>query len=242
MGIFPGAGRFLAQNEASWTQQQKPPSLDRHLVLTRFHHASTLTPHASHLQPIARRLRSINGSQRVVCRALCSPLDRALLHAPPVADGYNSFIGSLRTKTNLSPDLLELSICRIGVLNKAIYEWNIHGPLALKAGVSVNELSDVAALPTFTDEEQSRKAWAHSVLTRTQKAVIKYTDEMTVRVAVSDEVFQELHEVLPSDRSIVELTATVAGYNCVSRFLVALDVGEHNDGEMKSPQHMVENA
>ncbi|KAJ6145484.1 hypothetical protein N7470_009379 [Penicillium chermesinum] len=241
MGIFPGAGRFLAQNEASWTQQQKPPSLDRHLVLTRFHHASTYAPREpppadSEAAQIYQRI-----SARRVPRPLL-PLDRALLHAPPVADGYNSFIGSLRTKTNLSPDLLELSICRIGVLNKAIYEWNIHGPLALKAGVSVNELSDVAALPTFTDEEQSRKAWAHSVLTRTQKAVIKYTDEMTVRVAVSDEVFQELHEVLPSDRSIVELTATVAGYNCVSRFLVALDVGEHNDGEMKSPQHMVENA
>jgi alkylhydroperoxidase family enzyme len=159
-----------------------------------------------------------------------------------VADGYNSFIGSLRTKTNISPDILELSICRVGVLNKAVYEWNIHGPLALKAGVSVNELSDVATLPTFTDEDHSREAWARSVLTRTQRAVVKYTDEMTVRVAVTDEVFQELQEVLPSDRAIVELTATIAGYNCVSRFLVALDVGEHNDGDMKSPQDMIETA
>lgn len=170
------------------------------------------------------------------------PLDLALLQAPPVADGYNSFIGSLRTKTNISPDILELSICRIGVLNKAVYEWNIHGPLALKAGVSVNELGDVAALPTLSGEEHSRRAWATSVLTRTQKAVIRYTDEMTVRVAVSDEVFQELHEVLQSDRAVVELTATIAGYNCVSRFLVALDVGENNDDEMETPQNMIESA
>ncbi|BCS30590.1 carboxymuconolactone decarboxylase family protein [Aspergillus puulaauensis] len=183
--------------------------------------------------------------QRISARRLprpLLPLDLALLQAPPVADGYNSFIGSLRTKTNISPDILELSICRIGVLNNAVYEWNIHGPLALKAGASVSELSDVAALPTLTDEENARKAWASSVLSRTQEAVIRYTDEMTVRVAVSDKVFQELHEVLPSDRAIVELTATIAGYNCVSRFLVALDVGEHNDGEMESPQNMIESA
>lgn len=169
------------------------------------------------------------------------PLDLALLHAPPVADGYNSFIGSLRTKTNIAPDILEICICRIGILNGAVYEWNIHGPLALNAGVSVNELNDVATLPTFSDQgEQSRQAWIRSSLTRTQQAVIKYTDEMTARVAVSDEVFAELHEVLPSHREVVELTATIAGYNCVSRFLVALNVGEHNGGEMKSPQTMAE--
>lgn len=171
------------------------------------------------------------------------PLDLALLHAPPVADGYNSFIGSLRTKTNIAPDILEICICRIGILNGAVYEWNIHGPLALKAGVSVNELNDVAALPTFSDQgEHLRQAWARSSLTRTQQAVIKYTDEMTARVAVSDEVFQELHDVLPSHREAVEVTATIAGYNCVSRFLVALDVGEHNDGEMKTPQSMAESS
>lgn len=182
--------------------------------------------------------------QRISARRLprpLVPLDLALLHAPPVADGYNSFIGSLRTKTSIAPDILEISVCRIGVLNKAVYEWNIHGPLALKAGVSVNELNDVATLPAFTDGgEHSRQAWTRSVLKRAQQTVIKYTDEMTTRVAVSDEVFQELHEVLPSHREVVELTTTIAGYNCVSRFLVALNVGEHNEGEMKSPQNMAE--
>jgi len=32
-----------------------------------------------------------------------------------------------------------------------------------------------------------------------------------------------------SEQEIVELTATVASYNMVSRFLVALDVGEQNN-------------
>jgi len=199
-------------------------------------------PYASR-EPPPTDSEAIQIYQRIVARRSprpLLPLDLALLQAPPVADGYNSFIGALRTNTNISPDILELSICRIGVLNKAVYEWNIHGPLALKAGVSVKELNDLAALPTFTDEEHSQNTWASSVHNRTQKAVIRYTDEMTVRVVVSPEVFQELQEVLPSDRAIVELTATIAGYNCVSRFLVALNVGEHNDGKMKSAQDMIE--
>lgn len=181
--------------------------------------------------------------QRISARRLprpLIPLDLALLHAPPVADGYNSFIGSLRSKTSIAPEILEISICRVGILNKAVYEWNIHGPLALKAGVTVNELEDVATLPTFTDKgECSRAAWASSSLTRTQKAVVKYTDEMSRNVKVSNGVFRELQEALSSNREIVELTATIAGYNCVSRFLVALDVGEHNEREMNKPQDML---
>ncbi|OGM46858.1 hypothetical protein ABOM_005036 [Aspergillus bombycis] len=62
------------------------------------------------------------------------PLDLTLLHAPQVADGYNSFVGALRSKTILHADFLELSISRIAVLNKAVYEWNIHAPLALTPG------------------------------------------------------------------------------------------------------------
>jgi hypothetical protein len=40
------------------------------------------------------------------------------------------------------------------------------------------------------------------------------------------------------DREVVELTATVAAYNCVSRFLVALDVGECNGTAMKAVRDM----
>jgi len=41
----------------------------------------------------------------------------------------------------------------------------------------------------------------------------------------------------PREREMVEVTATVAAYNCVSRFLVALEVGERvweGDEEKKS--------
>lgn len=55
-------------------------------------------------------------------------------------------------------------------------------------------------------------------------AVLTYTDAMTLTVTVLDEVFANLKKHF-SEREVVEITATIAAYNCVSRFLVALDVG-----------------
>ncbi|UKZ62817.1 uncharacterized protein TrAtP1_004052 [Trichoderma atroviride] len=65
------------------------------------------------------------------------------------------------------------------------------------------------------------------LLSEKQWAVLVYTDEMTRTVQVKDETFAALKRHF-SDQEVVEITATVAAYNCVSRFLVALDVGEKN--------------
>lgn len=65
------------------------------------------------------------------------------------------------------------------------------------------------------------------LLTEKQWAVVRYTDAMTRDVRVGEEVFGELKRLF-SEQEIVEITATIACYNCVSRFLVALDVGERN--------------
>ena len=56
-------------------------------------------------------------------------------------------------------------------------------------------------------------------------AVLQYTDAMTLGCIVPEAKFKALKEQF-SDREVVEITATVSAYNCVSRFLVALDVGE----------------
>jgi alkylhydroperoxidase family enzyme len=53
---------------------------------------------------------------------------------------------------------------------------------------------------------------------------------MTLNVTVPDAVFMRLKDFF-KEREVVEITATVAAYNCVSRFLVALDVGERNAQE-----------
>jgi alkylhydroperoxidase family enzyme len=65
------------------------------------------------------------------------------------------------------------------------------------------------------------------VLSEGLAAVLSYTDAMTLNVTVPEDVFAKVKEHF-SKREVVEITATIAAYNCVSRFLVALDVGERN--------------
>ncbi|KAI1098655.1 AhpD-like protein [Jackrogersella minutella] len=152
------------------------------------------------------------------------PLDLTLLHAPAVADGWNGFLGAVRTRTSLEAGARELAICRVAVVNRAWYEWGHHAPLASSAGVTDAGL-EVAKRPVLGDAD-----WADAEsagLSPTEWAVLRYADEMTRNVQVPDQVFALLRAVC-SEREVVEVTATVAAYNCVSRFLVALDVGERN--------------
>ncbi|KAM0248651.1 hypothetical protein ACHAQJ_009395 [Trichoderma viride] len=160
--------------------------------------------------------------QRVRDRRAPRPLqalDLTLLHSPAVADGWNSFLGAVRTKTSLSDDVRELAISRVAVCNKAWYEWGHHAPLAIQGGVSADAMEAVKrdALGERPDGLLSEKQWAALV----------YADEMTKNVQVKDETFEALKRHF-NHQEVVEITATVAAYNCVSRFLVALDVGEKN--------------
>ncbi|KAI4640017.1 hypothetical protein J4E93_008816 [Alternaria ventricosa] len=158
------------------------------------------------------------------------PLDLALLHNPAVADGWNSFIGAIRTQTSLPANLKELAISRIAVLNHAVHEWDVHAALALKAGVSKEVLQTISDLPVTKHGMVEREGLLG--FSKEEYAVMVYTDQMTVGVQVEDMVADMVKGVL-EDTMVVELTATVAAYNAVSRFLVALDVGECNGRAMK---------
>ena len=153
-------------------------------------------------------------------------LDLTLLHSPQVASGWSSFLGSIRSQTSLPAVLRELCICRVAVLNNAAYEWEQHAPiLSNEDGIGERVLEEI----------RNRKAWqgwdgaeSVNVLTENQRAVLAFTDAMTVSVRVNEEIFANLKRLF-TDKEVVEVTATVAAYNCVSRFLVALDVGEMSD-------------
>ncbi|QIW95487.1 hypothetical protein AMS68_001005 [Peltaster fructicola] len=75
-------------------------------------------------------------------------LDKALLHAPPVADGWNSFLGSIRTGTTLAASLRETAICRVAVLNQAWYEWEQHVPILKDSdGISAEGVAYLRSRP-----------------------------------------------------------------------------------------------
>jgi alkylhydroperoxidase family enzyme len=183
------------------------------------------------------------------------PLDLTLLHSPPVANGYNAFVSALRTETIVPQSLLELAVCRVAILTTAVYEWNIHAALALKAGLSPQALEMARSTPpkgfsttTAAVESSNQKPSASEPETQKQSdklklaekeiAVLGYTDEATLDVRVQDTTFEHLKTHF-NDREILELVTMVAGYNMVSRILVPLDVGENNDKAMKTVQELV---
>ncbi|EWZ77875.1 hypothetical protein FOXG_17267 [Fusarium oxysporum f. sp. lycopersici 4287] len=153
------------------------------------------------------------------------PLDLALLHSPPVADGWNSFLGAIRTKTIIDAGLRELIICRVAVCNDAWYEWDDHAPLAVQADVSAGALDLIRKKDLASVSKDDLK---QAGLGDKELVVLRITDDMTHSLKLGDGVLGELRAYF-SEREIVEIIATISCYNCVSRFLVALNVGEKND-------------
>jgi 4-carboxymuconolactone decarboxylase len=153
---------------------------------------------------VADRIRERRGGR-------LTPLDGMLLHSPALADGWNSLLGAVRGASTLPADIRELAVLRVAELNGADYEWTAHEPVAKAAGMTDAQLSALrGGDPGALDDRQ--------------RAALAYTDAMTEKITVDAPVFDALDQHF-DQQQIVELSVTVAAYNMVSRFLVALEVG-----------------
>jgi len=155
-------------------------------------------------EPLVDRIRHERGGKLL-------NLYKMLLHSPPVAEGWLAFFTALRQRAALLGRHRELAILRVAVLNGAEYELKAHIPFAIDEGI---EPASIEAL---------REGRIAEGLDGADRAVIAYTDSMTRGLRVPDDVFAQVREHF-AERAIVELTATIAAYNCVSRFLEALRV------------------
>ena len=147
-------------------------------------------------------------------------LDRMLLHSPPYAKGWNSLLGAVRQDLELSPRIRELSICAIARLTDAPYERHQHAPVFLKAGgtqVQLDALDDVAAAVRNT-----------GLFSEKERAALQITIESTRDIRVDPKTFAHVRALF-GDRQTVELVGTIAAYNMVARFLVALGVDEKGE-------------
>ena len=139
-------------------------------------------------------------------------IDRILLKSIPLATGWNALLGRVRADFSLELIYLELIMLRVALLNGAEFEWGVHYPVYLQAGGSE------AKAQALKKTEPER-----SLFDEYEWTLITLTDQSTQKVNVDVKVIESL-KALFGETKAVEAVATVAAYNMVSRFLVALGI------------------
>jgi alkylhydroperoxidase family enzyme len=142
-------------------------------------------------------------------------LDRILLHSPNYAKGWNGMFAAIRNQLSLPGKLRETAIMAIGVINDAEYEWAQHEKEYLAAGGTQAQLARMKDMAAAMKDAK--------LFDEAERATLALTSEMTRNVKVRPATMKRIRAVLP-DAQVVELVGTIAGYNMVSRFVVATGV------------------
>ena len=144
-------------------------------------------------------------------RGRISLLYQVLLNSEPIAAGWERMLTAVRNQTDVPADLRELMILRVAVLNGAEFEFDAHIPHAQRAGISAAKIA-ACRQPTLSTE-----------FSALETLMLELTDAMTRDIVVPDALMDRLRDHF-DPKGIVEVVATVAAYNMVSRLLVALNV------------------
>ena len=142
---------------------------------------------------------------------------RTLLNSPALAETWFEHLNAVRWKTTLDGRLRELVIIRIGYLGKVAYILEQHIPkLAAGDGVTAQECEALAD-------------WhAYNGFTARERAVLAYTDAVTLSLDASDAEFAALTPHFDA-QGLVELTVLIATYNMHARVMKPLAVDLEKD-------------
>lgn len=146
-------------------------------------------------------------------------IHRIVANASNLLRRFVALADELRNGTQLDPKLRELALMTVGRLTGAEYEFVHHWNISLRVGVrreQLEQLADYAASPVFNNEE---------------RAAMRYAEEATRNVRVSETTFDALRSFLDNQR-IMELVMNVAFYNAVVRVIVPCGV-ELEEGAKK---------
>lgn len=171
-------------------------------------------------------------AQIVAARGRISPLYQILLNSPALLQGWEPLLTAIRQRCSVPPVLRELVILRVAVLNRAPYEFEAHRPHALAAGLreraieAVRDARRVHDWPAAaaTDDAARDPASPGTAFVATQRLVLELTDAMTLDIEVPDALYARVQATFDTPAQL-DLVATVAAYNMVSRLLVALKIG-----------------
>ena len=132
-------------------------------------------------------------------------INKMVAHAENSARHFMRLGNSLLTQGKLDARLRELAILRIVALCDSHYEWYQHEIIAKQVGVPEEQIEAV---------RQSKES---PVFNQQERAVLRYTEEVTLQVKSSEAAYEEL--TFLSHRELVELTLAIGFYNLVARFL-----------------------
>jgi 4-carboxymuconolactone decarboxylase len=133
------------------------------------------------------------------------------LHSPPLAERAQSLGAFCRYGTSLPPRLSELAIICVGADWKAGFEFHVHAPIAIDAGVdpAVVEAIRRGEPPAFTQPDEA--------------AVHRFSVELLRTRRVSDAAYRGAVEVL-GERGVVELVGVLGYYGLICMTINAFEV------------------
>lgn len=137
-------------------------------------------------------------------------ISRLLAHTPIVLQVLG-LVGANLYQAEIDQRLRELAVLRVAHLTGARYQWAQHVVLAQSVGVSA---AQIEAIPRGADAES---------FSEVEKLLLRFTDEMTESIKVSEQTFQALAVHL-NPRCLVELALTVGMYGMMARIMETFEI------------------
>jgi 4-carboxymuconolactone decarboxylase len=136
---------------------------------------------------------------------------RVWLSSPELADKAQALGAFCRYGTSLPPRLSELAILVTGAYWRAGFEWHIHAPIGLAAGL------DAAAV------EAIRQGWEPHFTRSDEAAVYVFCSELLHERRISPETYDRLCGQL-GRKAAIELVGILGYYGLISMTIVAFEV------------------
>lgn len=133
------------------------------------------------------------------------------LHSPELAEKAQSLGAFCRFGTSLPPRLSELAILVTAVAWRAGYEWSVHAPIALRAGLSQDVVEAIreGREPGFPMEDEA--------------VVYAFSTELLTQRRVTDETYGRAVAVLGTAPT-VELVGILGYYGLISMTICAFEI------------------
>jgi AhpD family alkylhydroperoxidase len=144
-------------------------------------------------------------------------LHLTLGHAPKIAKARRALSGALRREAATPRVVRELVILRTAQIVRSDYELNQHVPMALKSGLTQQQLDEIVN-------------WRNSKLfDETQRAVLAYVEQLLAGGDVDDATFAALAKHF-SPQEIIEISVTATNYYGTGLLTRALKIEGETDG------------